>query len=90
MNHIIIKIESGVVSDVYSTDPIEVTVVDHDTIEGGETFDRRMQKAVLRMTPEQRVLRGEIDQVVRSLVRECVRPADRQAKRTENTVNAAA
>ncbi len=36
MNHIIIKIESGVVADVYFIEPVTVTIVDHDDIEGGE------------------------------------------------------
>ena len=46
MNQIIIKIESGVVADVYFTEPVNVTIVDHDVIEGGETFEGRMKKAV--------------------------------------------
>jgi len=79
MNHIIIKIESGVVADVYYTDPVNVTIVDHDVIEGGETYEARMKKAVLSMTPEQRIRHEDIDQVVETLVRECIRPADRHA-----------
>lgn len=78
MNTIIIKIESGVVADVYSTVPIQVVVVDHDVIEGGEPFERRMEKAVLTMTPEQYVRPDEVPSMVRSLVRECIRPSDRQ------------
>lgn len=77
MNHIIIKIESGVVADVYSTEPINVTIVDHDVIEGGETFETRMKKAVISMIPEQRVRHDDIEQLVESLVLECKRPGDR-------------
>jgi hypothetical protein len=77
MNTIIIKIESGVVADVYSTAPVRVVVVDHDVIEGGESFERRMEKAVLSMTPEQCVRFDEIPSLVRSLVLACIRPADR-------------
>jgi hypothetical protein len=77
MNHIIIKIESGVVSEVYSSEPLNVTIVDHDVIEGGETFESRMKKAVLSMTPELRVRPENIDQVVKTLVLECRRPKDR-------------
>ncbi len=76
MNHIIIKIESGVVADIYFTEPVSVTIVDHDVIEGGETFECRMKKAVLSMTPEQRIRPEEIEEAVRSLVRECRRPKD--------------
>jgi len=78
MNHIIIKIESGVVADVYSTEPVNVTIVDHDVIEGGETFEGRMKKAVLSMTPGQRVRPEKIGHMVETLVLECVRPADRK------------
>ena len=77
MNHIIIKIESGVVADVYFTEPVNVTIVDHDVIEGGETFEERKRKAVITMTPEQRIEPEEIELMVRSLVLECRRPADR-------------
>lgn len=78
MNTIIIKIESGVVADVYSTVPVQVVVVDHDVIEGGEPFERRMEKAVLAMTPEQHIRPDEVQSMVRSLVLECIRPVDRQ------------
>ena len=80
MNHIIIKIESGVVAEVYFTEPVNVTIVDHDVIEGGETFENRMKKAVLSMTPEQRVRPEEIEQMVKTLVLECRRPADRRLR----------
>ena len=77
MNHIIIKIESGVVADVYFTEPVNVTIVDHDVIEGGETFEERRKKAVITMMPELHVEPGQIEQTVTSLVLECRRPADR-------------
>jgi hypothetical protein len=77
MNHIVIKIESGVVADVYFTEPVNVTIVDHDVIEGGETFEDRMKKAVLSMTPDQRICPEEIEQAVKKMVLECVRPKDR-------------
>ncbi len=75
---IIVKIESGVVADIYATEPVEVIIVDYDMIEGGEAFERRMHKAVLSMTAEQIVMPQNIDFAVRSLVLECVRPADRR------------
>jgi predicted metal-dependent phosphoesterase TrpH len=78
MNHLIIKIESGVVADIYVTEPVNVTIVDHDVIEGGETFESRLKKAVLSMTPDQRIRPDEIEQVVKRLVLECRRPADRR------------
>ncbi len=79
MNHIIIKIESGIVSEVYSSEPLNVTIVDHDVIEGGETFDCRMKKAVLSMTSEPGVRPEDIDRAVKKMVLDCVRPKDRRA-----------
>jgi hypothetical protein len=79
MNHLIIKIESGVIADIYSSEPVNVTIVDHDVIEGGETFECRMKKSVLSMTPDQRVKPDEIEQVVKMFVLECLRPKDRQS-----------
>lgn len=81
-NTIIIKIESGVVSGVYPTGPVRVVVVDHDVIEGGETFERRMEKAVLAVPPEPSIRPEEVEAVVRTLVLECVRPADRRPSGT--------
>jgi len=76
MNTIIIKIESGIVADVYSTAPVRVVVVDHDVIEGGETFERRMEMAVFTKSPEHYVKPDEVPSVVRTLVLACERPAD--------------
>jgi len=76
MDTIIIKIESGIVADVYSTAPVRVVVVDHDVIEGGEPLERRMEMAVLTMSPEQYVRPDEVPSMVRTLVLACVRPAD--------------
>ncbi len=71
MNHIIIKVESGVVAEIYHTEPVQVTVVDHDVIEGGETLENRMRKAVLSKTPEYSVRPEEIDRLVTSMVLGC-------------------
>ena len=76
-NTIIIKIESGVVADIYSTGPVKAIIVDYDMIEGGETFEHRMKKAVLPMAAEQCVKRENVDDVVKTLLLECSRPADR-------------
>ena len=76
MNHIIIKIESGIVSEVHSSEPLKITVVDHDVIEGGETFDCRMKKAVMSMTSEPGVRPEDIERAVKKIVLDCVRPKD--------------
>jgi len=76
-NTIIIKIESGVVAEIYSIGPVQAIIVDYDMIEGGETFEHRMKKSVLAMTAEQRLTPENVDDVVKTLVLECSRPADR-------------
>jgi hypothetical protein len=75
---IVIKIESGIVSDVYSSAPVQVIVVDHDVIEGGESFEQRVQKAVSTMIPDKGVKPEDIEALVAALVLECRRPADRR------------
>ncbi len=76
MNHIVIKIESGVVAEVYCAEPVHVTVVDHDVIEGGETFENLMRKAVLSTIPDHTIRPEDIDRLVTALVLEGRRPAE--------------
>jgi hypothetical protein len=56
---------------------VQAIIVDYDMIEGGETFEHRMKKAVLSMTPEQYSKPENINAIVKTLVLECSRPADR-------------
>ncbi|MBI5141349.1 MAG: hypothetical protein HZA20_04045 [Nitrospirae bacterium] len=72
----IIKIENGVVSSVYSTHPMQVLIVDYDTIEGGETIEDKMRKAVHYMTPDTYVRPEMLYHVVEMLVLACRRPMD--------------
>ncbi len=89
-NSIIIKIESGVVAEIYSSAPLQATIVDYDMIEGGETFERRLKKAVLKMAPEQVVKPEQIDTFIRSLVLKCWRPEDQHSSRIDGNADAAA
>jgi hypothetical protein len=77
MNTIVLKIESGVVSEVYASAPTKVIVVDHDVIEGGETFEERVAKSVSTMDPDKRFNPNDREALIISLVLDCVRPADR-------------
>jgi hypothetical protein len=77
-NTIVIKIESGVVSEVYASAPVQLIVVDHDVIEGGETFAQRVHKSVSTMAPDRGVKPEDIESLVATLVLECNRPADRK------------
>ena len=73
---IVIKIESGVVAEIFSTSPVQVTIVDYDMIEGGEMYERRKKKAVISMASEQLIDQEHIPELVKSLLLECRRPAD--------------
>jgi len=77
-NTVIIKIESGVVADIYSTGPVEAIIVDYDMIEGGESLEDRMRKSVLSISPDHSLKPDKIDVAVKSLVLECSRPADQK------------
>jgi len=79
-NTIVVKIESGVVSEVYSSSPIQVIIVDHDVIEGGETFEQRVHKSVSTLHPDKHVKVEEIKALVEALVLECSRPSDRMRR----------
>jgi hypothetical protein len=76
-NIVIIKIESGVVANIYATSPVQAIIVDYDMIEGGETLKERMKKSVLSMTPDHCIKPDKVEATTRSLVLECSRPADR-------------
>lgn len=90
-NTIIVKIESGVVSEVYASTPIEIIVVDHDVIEGGETLEQRVRKSVSTIYPDNTIRPDDIEALVMSLVLQCLRPADRKSSAPGiNTVCAAA
>ena len=88
-NAIIIKIESGIVADVYVTEPMQIVIVDHDMIEGGESFEQRLRKSVFSMRSEKSIIPCQIDALVESLVLECKRPGDRTGMVTASHVNAA-
>ena len=91
INTIVIKIESGIVSEVYASAPIQVIVVDHDVIEGGETFEQRVHKSVSTMEPDKGVRPEDIEALVAGLILECVRPGgDRKLMAPGGAVGAAA
>jgi len=72
---LIITVESGVVTDVLPTGSIDVVIVDLDMIENDDTFEQRMRKSVLPMTPESRILSDDISSLIMTIVQEYRRPA---------------
>ncbi len=74
MNHLIIKIESGVVADIWHTGPLTVTVIDYDVIDGEDDLEARMRKAVLSLPAGEIVAPEGVETLVKSLAAACKRP----------------
>ncbi len=71
-------VESGVVTDILPTGPLEAVVVDLDMLENEDTFEQRMRKSVLPMNPEGRITIEAMPSFITSIVREYRRPGRRR------------
>jgi hypothetical protein len=83
---IIIIVESGVVADIYSSDPLRAVIVDYDMIEDDDPFEKRMGKAVLSFDPERSITPDEVTSLVMTLVRNYQR-LDRRRGPAASAVN---
>jgi hypothetical protein len=72
---LIITVESGVVADILPTGPVDVVIVDLDLLENDDSFEQRMRKSVLPMTPESRIAPDDIPTLVTTIVQEYRRPS---------------
>lgn len=72
---VIITVENGVVANILPTGPIEAVIVDLDMLENDDTFEQRMRKSVLPMTPENRILSDDISSLITTIVQEYRCPA---------------
>ncbi len=79
---LIIMVESGVVTDILPTGPMEAVVVDLDMLENEDSFEQRMRKSVLQMNPEGRITIDAMPSLITSIVREYRRPGRRRAPDT--------
>jgi hypothetical protein len=75
----IITVESGVVTAILPTGPVEAVVVDLDMIENEDPFENRVRKAVLQLDPDDRIRRDDLNSLIAAMVREYRRPERRQA-----------
>ncbi len=66
-NQIILKVKSGAVIDAYATGPVQMTVVDVDMVEPGDTEEARMKKTVFDLPLDGLIDANEVDQFVRDL-----------------------
>ncbi len=75
---LVIMVESGVVTNILPTGPLEAVVVDLDMLENEDTFEQRMRKSVLPLLPEGRITLEEMPSFITSIVREYRRPGRRR------------
>ncbi len=66
-DQIILKVKSGAVIDAYATGPVQMTVVDVDMIEPGDTEDSRMKKTVFALPLDGIIAREEVDQFIKDM-----------------------
>jgi len=71
---LIITVESGRVTDILPTGPVEAVVVDLDMIEDEDSFEHRMRKAILPLDPDGRILPRDMNTMIAAIVREYRRP----------------
>ena len=86
---LIIMVESGVVTDILPTGPVDAVVVDLDMIENGDSFEQRMRKSVLPLAPEGRITLDSMPSLITSIVREYRRPERRRTGCTPGETEAA-
>jgi len=72
---LIITVESGVVADILPTGPVEAVIVDLDMLENDDTFEQRMRKSVLPMTPESRILSDDVSSLITTIVQKYRHPS---------------
>ncbi len=66
-DQIILKVKSGAVIDAYATKPVQMTVVDVDMIEPGDTEDNRMKKTVFTVPLDGIIARDEVNQLIKDI-----------------------
>lgn len=66
-DQIILKVKSGAVIDAYATRPVQMTVVDVDMVEPGDTAEGRMKKTVFDLPLDRIIAKEEVDQFIKDL-----------------------
>ncbi len=66
-NQIVLKVKSGAIIDAYATGPVQMTVVDVDMVEPGDTEEERVKKTVFDLPLDGIIDSGEVDQLVKEM-----------------------
>ena len=85
---LIIMVESGVVTDILPTGPLEAVIVNLDRIENDDPFEQRMYKSVLPMNPGGQIEADDMPALITAIVREYSRSGRRRAAAADGTAAA--
>lgn len=66
-DQIILKVKSGAVIDAYATGPVQMTVVDVDMIEPGDSEEVTMKKSVFDVPLDGIIGQEEVDQFIKNM-----------------------
>ncbi len=66
-NQIVLKVKSGAIIDAYATGPVQMTVVDVDMVEPGDTEEERVKKTVFDLPLDGLIDSEEVDQLVKEM-----------------------
>ncbi len=66
-NQIILKVKSGAVIDAYATRPVQMTVVDVDMVEPGDTEEERMKKTVFDLPLDGIIDAEEVERFIKNM-----------------------
>ena len=66
-DQIIVKVKSGAVIDAYATGPVQMTVVDVDMLEPGDSEEVRMRKSVFDVPLDGIIHETEVDQFIKDM-----------------------
>ena len=75
---LIITVEGGVVTAILPTGPVNAVIVDLDMLENDDTFEQRIRKSVLPITPDSTISSDDISPLILTIVQEYRRPARRR------------
>jgi hypothetical protein len=66
-DQIIVKVKSGAVIDAYATGPVQMTVVDVDMLEPGDSEEARMKKSVFDVPLDGIIGEEDVDQFIKDM-----------------------
>jgi hypothetical protein len=66
-DQVILKVKSGAIIDAYATGPVQMTVVDVDMVEPGDSEEERIRKTVFDVPLDGIIDSHEVDQCIKDI-----------------------